>query len=56
MKITIKVNASEMQEGKQYDSIINSFEVAVDGDSQQFLDLVSQIIKLVPVKVKVVEG
>ena len=50
MKIIIKVSASEKQEGKDYDALMNQFEVVVEGDTNAFLDIVNKIIAITPKK------
>ena len=56
MKIIIKVSASEKQEGKDYDALMNQFEVVVNGDTQDFLDVVNKIITIIPSAQKKLEG
>jgi len=49
MKLTVKVIAQEdPQPGKTYESIIDQFELVINGDSQRFTELVSKIIGIIP--------
>ena len=48
MKITIKVNASEKPEGKDYESIVNTFEIVFDGTPDRFLQIVAKVIEILP--------